>query len=169
MRAHKLCLLGDFGVGKTSLVARFVRSTFSDKYLTTVGVKVDSKEVALPGRAPLKLVIWDIAGRGTLDAPGANYLRGASALLMVADEPLDRMTLASAVGHPVSEVDETLAGLAAEYDDQGRGFELRHVAGGWRYYTREALAPVVEGFTGPILPRGSRHGGGRHSGTRSMS
>src|SRR4051794_18748523 len=54
--AHKLCMLGDFGVGKTSLVARFVHSTFSDKYLTTVGVKVDSKEIALPGRAPCKLV-----------------------------------------------------------------------------------------------------------------
>ncbi len=85
MRTHKLCMLGDFGVGKTSLVARFVRRTFSEKYLTTVGVKVDSKEVALPDREPLKLVVWDIAGRGTLDAPGANYLRGASALLMVAD------------------------------------------------------------------------------------
>ncbi len=85
MRAHKLCMLGDFGVGKTSLVARFVRSTFSDKYLTTIGVKVDSKEVVLPGREPLKFVVWDIAGRGTLDAQGTNYLRGASALLMVAD------------------------------------------------------------------------------------
>lgn len=85
MRTHKLCMLGDFGVGKTSLVARFVRSTFSAKYLTTVGVKVDSKEVALPGREPLKLVVWDIAGRGVLDGVGENYLRGASALLLVAD------------------------------------------------------------------------------------
>lgn len=85
MRTCKLCMLGDFGVGKTSLVARFVRSTFSAKYLTTVGVKVDSKEVALPGREPLKLVVWDIAGRGALDAPSENYLRGASALLLVAD------------------------------------------------------------------------------------
>lgn len=85
MRTHKLCMLGDFGVGKTSLVARFVRSTFSAKYLTTVGVKVDSKEIALPGREPLKLVVWDIAGRGALDAPSENYLRGASALLLVAD------------------------------------------------------------------------------------
>lgn len=82
---RKVCMLGDFGVGKTSLVARFVRSTFSDKYLTTVGVKVDSKEVAVPGHAPLKLVLWDIAGRSALDAPSANYLRGASALLLVAD------------------------------------------------------------------------------------
>lgn len=96
MRTHKLCMLGDFGVGKTSLVARFVRSTFSDKYLTTVGVKVDSKEVALPEHEPLKLVVWDIAGRGTLDAQGANYLRGASALLMVADGTREA-TLASAL------------------------------------------------------------------------
>ena len=46
-QARKLCMLGDFGVGKTSLVSRFVHSTFSDKYLTTIGVKVDTKEIAL--------------------------------------------------------------------------------------------------------------------------
>ena len=83
--AFKVCMLGDFGVGKTSLVARYVRSTFSAKYLTTVGVKVDSKEVARPGRDPLKLVLWDIAGRGALDELGSSYLRGAHGLLLVAD------------------------------------------------------------------------------------
>lgn len=82
---YKVCMLGDFGVGKTSLVARFVRSTFSDKYLTTVGVKVDSKEVARAEREPVKLVLWDIAGRNALDTVSANYLRGAAALLLVAD------------------------------------------------------------------------------------
>lgn len=89
-RAFKVCMLGDFGVGKTSLVARFVHSTFSDKYLTTVGVKVDSKEVALAGRAPSKLVVWDIAGRSHLDALNMTYLRGASALLLVADGTRER-------------------------------------------------------------------------------
>ena len=88
--AHKLCMLGDFGVGKTSLVSRFVHSTFSEKYLTTIGVKVDSKEVALAGRAPCKLVIWDIAGRSQLDALNMSYLRGASALLLVADGTRER-------------------------------------------------------------------------------
>lgn len=83
--AYKICLLGDFGVGKTSLVARFVRSTFSDKYMTTVGVKVDSKEVDLVGGGQCKLVVWDIAGRSALDALGLHYLRGSSALLLVAD------------------------------------------------------------------------------------
>lgn len=83
--AYKVCMLGDFGVGKTSMVSRFVHSTFSAKYLTTVGVKVDSKEVVLPQRDLVKLVVWDIAGRSALDALGAHYLRGASALLLVAD------------------------------------------------------------------------------------
>lgn len=93
--ARKLCMLGDFGVGKTSLVARFVHSTFSDKYLTTIGVKVDSKEIALAGRAPLKLVIWDIAGRSHLDALNMTYLRGAAALLLVADGTRERSLTAA--------------------------------------------------------------------------
>lgn len=83
--ARKVCMLGDFGVGKTSLVARFVRNTFSDKYLTTVGVKVDSRLVALPDQRPLKLVLWDIAGKAVLDSLNQNYLRGASGLILVAD------------------------------------------------------------------------------------
>jgi segregation and condensation protein B len=68
------------------------------------------------------------------------------ALLMVADQPLDALGLASAVGHPVDAVTGALAELAREYDEQGRGFELRNVAGGWRYYTREQYAAVVEGY-----------------------
>jgi segregation and condensation protein B len=81
-----------------------------------------------------------------LDVPLAELRPALEAVLMVADEPLDHLTLASAVSHPPEEVAQALAGLAAEYDEQGRGFELRHVAGGWRYYTREELAPVVEQF-----------------------
>jgi hypothetical protein len=88
--ARKVCMLGDFGVGKTSLVARFVHRTFSEKYLTTIGVKVDSKEIALPGRPACKLVLWDIAGRSHLDALNMTYLRGASALLLVADGTRER-------------------------------------------------------------------------------
>jgi segregation and condensation protein B len=68
------------------------------------------------------------------------------AVLMVADQPLDHLTLAQAVGHPPAEVRTALQALAAEYDEQGRGFELRHVGGGWRYFTRETFAPAVERF-----------------------
>jgi len=81
-----------------------------------------------------------------LEVALADLRPSLEALLMVADEPLDPVTLASAVGQPVDTVVEGLAALAAEYDEQGRGFELRHVAGGWRYYTREEYAAVVEGF-----------------------
>lgn len=68
------------------------------------------------------------------------------AVLMVADQPLDHLTLAQAVGHPPTDVAEALAALAQEYTDQGRGFELRNIAGGWRFFTREEYAGAVERF-----------------------
>ena len=68
------------------------------------------------------------------------------AVLMVADQPLSAEVLAAAVDHPVAAVTEALTGLAEEYAEQGRGFDLRHIAGGWRFYTREEYADVVERF-----------------------
>ncbi len=68
------------------------------------------------------------------------------AVLLVADQPLDEGTLARAVERTRAEVAATLRGLAADYDDEMRGFELQHVAGGWRYTTRPAYADVVERF-----------------------
>ena len=85
-------------------------------------------------------------GPETLALALADLRPAIEAILMVSDQPLDRVALASTVGHPVVAVDEALAALAAEYDEQRRGFELRNVAGGWRYYTREEFAPVVESF-----------------------
>ncbi len=81
-----------------------------------------------------------------LEVAVAELRPSLEALLMIADQPLDQTTLAAAVGAPVADVESALAELAAEYADQGRGFELRNVAGGWRYYTREEFAPVVEAF-----------------------
>jgi segregation and condensation protein B len=88
----------------------------------------------------------DVTEEETLAVPLAELRPALEAVLMVADQPLDDSTLATAVGYPVAEVVEALTGLAAEYDESGRGFELRNVAGGWRYYTREDFAPVVERF-----------------------
>lgn len=68
------------------------------------------------------------------------------AVLMIADEPLEHLVLAQAVGHPPAEVERTLRELADEYTEQGRGFELREVAGGWRFYSRESFADVVAAF-----------------------
>lgn len=68
------------------------------------------------------------------------------AVLMVADEAVSAERLASALEVDESAVTDMLRALAAEYAEQGRGFELRNVAGGWRYYTHPACAPVVERF-----------------------
>ena len=68
------------------------------------------------------------------------------AVLMVADEPLGHVVLGEAVGAPPARVLQELRELAASYDDEGRGFELRNVAGGWRFYSRDAYADVVERF-----------------------
>ena len=82
----------------------------------------------------------------TLAVEVAELRPALEALLMVADQPLDEPTLAAAVGHPVDGVAGALTALSGEYADQGRGFELRNVAGGWRFYSREEYAAVVEGF-----------------------
>jgi len=92
---RKVCMIGDFGVGKTSLVARFVRGIFSQRYLTTMGVKIDTKEVELTNGRFVKLVLWDVAGTNTLSSVERNYLRGASGYLLVADGTRSR-TLESA-------------------------------------------------------------------------
>lgn len=77
-------MLGAFSVGKTSLVRRYVRSLFSDKYQTTVGVKVDKKEVAVNGDNVV-LLIWDVHGEDDVQSVREAYLRGASGYLLVAD------------------------------------------------------------------------------------
>jgi segregation and condensation protein B len=81
-----------------------------------------------------------------LEVAVAELRPSLEALLMIADQPLDETTLATAVGAPVAKVSTALLELAQEYADQGRGFELRNVAGGWRYYSREEFAPIVEAF-----------------------
>ena len=74
-------------------------------------------------------------------------LRSAlEAILMVVDEPVRDVVLAQVTERPTDEVAAALQGLAAEYDEQGRGFELREVAGGWRFYTRASASTYVEKF-----------------------
>ena len=85
MIQKKICMIGDFSVGKTSSVARFVRQSFSEKYLTTVGVKIDTKLIELPSKEQVKLILWDIAGNNALTTATASYLRGAAGYLLVVD------------------------------------------------------------------------------------
>ncbi|MGA1145804.1 MAG: SMC-Scp complex subunit ScpB [Candidatus Nanopelagicales bacterium] len=79
------------------------------------------------------------------DSLGAPDLRAAlEALLLLADEPMSVMTLAEATRRPVEEVEPVVRDLSAEYTEQGRGFDLREVAGGWRFYTRSECSPLIE-------------------------
>ncbi len=84
MIQKKICMLGTFAVGKTSLVRRFVESIYTDKYQTTVGVKVDKKVVRV-GDQETKLLLWDLEGAETEHDLRKSYLRGASGYLLVAD------------------------------------------------------------------------------------
>ncbi len=81
----KICVLGDFAVGKTSLVGRFVKNEFSEKYLTTVGVKMDTKLVPVNDTMKIKLIIWDIAGENAFKKISQTYLRGSAGFVLVID------------------------------------------------------------------------------------
>lgn len=80
----KICMLGGFSVGKTSLVKRYVESVFSETYLTTVGVKIDKKTVAL-GDKTVNLILWDLAGEDDMSSLRLSYMRGAAGYVLVAD------------------------------------------------------------------------------------
>ena len=80
----------------------------------------------------------------TEETPG---LRASlEAILLVADEPVPVVVLAQVLERPRNEVSAALNELAEEYKTEGRGFDLREIAGGWRFYTREDCAPLVERF-----------------------
>jgi len=80
----KICMLGSFAVGKTSLVRRFVHSIYSSEYFTTVGVKVDNKEVQVSGK-PMTMVLWDLYGEDDFQKIRWSHFNGAFGFLLVAD------------------------------------------------------------------------------------
>jgi segregation and condensation protein B len=80
------------------------------------------------------------------DADGPDLRTALEAILMVVDEPVGEVLLAQVTERPTEQVLEALRDLARDYDEAGRGFELRQVAGGWRYYTRPSCAAYVEKF-----------------------
>jgi len=84
MLQKKVCMLGAFAVGKTSLTARFVKGIFSEKYHTTIGVKIDKKEL-MNGAQPLTLILWDLAGEDDFLQVRMSYMRGAAGYLLVVD------------------------------------------------------------------------------------
>lgn len=84
MLQKKVCMVGAFATGKTSLVARFVKGIYSDKYQTTVGVKIDKKLVETSDET-INMVLWDIHGEDEFQKVRMSYLRGAAAYILVVD------------------------------------------------------------------------------------
>ena len=84
--------------------------------------------------------------QGALNVHDLPLRPSLEAVLMIADQPLDHLSLAQAVGAPPGDVEQALHALAEEYAEQGRGFDLRNTGGGWRFYSREEFAPIVEQF-----------------------
>lgn len=157
MIQKKICMLGASAVGKTSLVARFVQGIFSDKYLTTVGVKIDKKQVSLDGRDVL-MMLWDMQGEDRFQKIQMSYLRGAHGYFLVADgtrrDTLDRAVQlqkdAEAVAGAVPYIlIVNKADLVDDWDvDEKALEELR--GRGWRVVTSSAKTGenVEESFLG---------------------
>ncbi len=82
--SKKICMIGPYSVGKTSLVKHFVHGIFSEKYLVTIGVKIDKKEITV-GDQTLKLMLWDIAGEEDGFSIPLSYLKGSDGCLLVMD------------------------------------------------------------------------------------
>jgi len=155
MIQKKICMIGASGVGKTSLIAKFVHSMFSDKYLTTVRVKIENKTVFVDG-TDVTLTIWDLEGDDEYQRLQTNYLRGTSGYLLVADGTR-QITLDQAIEIQgrVAEVTGPVpfllalnkADLASQWEiDQSRVDEL--AARGWQPFKTSAKegAGVEEAF-----------------------
>jgi segregation and condensation protein B len=108
--------------------------TFAD----FVGLGADEPKVANPAAARTAEVV-------EAERP-ANLAGALEAILLVVDEPVSAEVLAEVLAVPVDETNAALVALASQYTDQGRGFDLRRAAGGWRFYTRSEFASYVERF-----------------------
>lgn len=82
--SKKVVLVGHFGVGKSSLMRRYVQDTFSDNYIVTIGVHILKKEIKIDG-LDLTLIIWDIEGKDDIQKVRSSYLLGTSGFIYVID------------------------------------------------------------------------------------
>ena len=149
----KVCLLGDFGVGKTSLVARAVKNEFPDKYLTTVGVKMDTKSISISDKLDVKVILWDIAGDSCLNSKAMSYIRGSAGFIFVADGT--RMNTLNSVVEIKAEADRLLGelpfvllvnkhDLTEQWDISETALENLQNRGGQIFYTSAKTGENVE-------------------------
>jgi len=151
----KICMVGVLATGKTSLVQRFVFSRFSEKYHSTVGVKIDRKTVDVAG-TQVRLLLWDLAGQDRFQNVQSTYLRGSSGIFFVVDgtrrETLTELSgLRSLVQGAIGSVPAVIAFNKADLEDQwqmGQG-DLKSVAGEGRLVLQTSAksgAGVEEAF-----------------------
>jgi small GTP-binding protein len=131
-------MLGSFSVGKSSLMRRFVSTIFDDKYLTTIGVKIEKKVVQAAGQ-DVSLVIWDIHGDDMYQRIPMNYLRGMMGYLLVIDGTrrqtlIDALSLAETVTKEIGRVPALLVLNKSDLADQWEiddGQQAKLVKDGW--------------------------------------
>jgi len=145
MLQKKVCMLGSFSVGKTSLVRRFVESIFSEQYHTTIGVKVDKKVVRAEGQ-DVTLVLWDIHGEDAFQKVQISYLRGMSGYLLVADGTRrqtleDALALSTRITETMGKIPAVLVlnkcDLTAQWEIEPDR-EARLAADGWKAFRSSA-------------------------------
>jgi small GTP-binding protein len=145
MLQKKVCMLGSFSVGKTSLVRRFVESIFSEQYHTSIGVKVDKKVVRAEGR-DVTLVLWDIHGEDAFQKVQISYLRGMSGYLLVADGTRrqtleDALALSTRITETMGKIPVVLllnkSDLTAQWEIEPDR-EARLAADGWKRFRTSA-------------------------------
>ena len=138
----KICLLGAYAVGKTSLIRRFVERMFDERYFTTVGVRIDKKELSLDGH-DVTMMVWDLAGEDDVTRVDLRRCKGASGLVFVAD---------GCRAHTL----ETAVRLAAEWEvEESRLDDL--AARGWKIVRTSAktghnVDPMFETLAREMLP-----------------
>lgn len=132
-------MLGSFSVGKSSLVRRFVSSMFDEKYMTTIGVKVDKKVVKAANGDDVTLMLWDIHGEDIYQKMQMSYLRGMSGYLLVIDPTrrqtlIDALSLAERVTKEVARVPAILVLNKSDLADQWEiddGQQAKLAKDGW--------------------------------------
>ena len=83
--SKKIVIIGHFGVGKTSLIRRFVENTFSEDYQVTIGVHISKKTIEIPEQESISLIIWDLEGQDDLKKTRSSYLLGTNGFIYVFD------------------------------------------------------------------------------------
>jgi small GTP-binding protein len=153
--SKKVCLLGDFAVGKTSLVHRFVYDRFDDKYISTIGVKVSRKVMMVPHEAShsvikVSMLLWDLAGSQEFHSLQSSYLRGASGAILVCDltrpSTLDSIPrYIESLHRVVSDAQIVVVGNKADLTDQ-------------RCITEEALVQTASSLNVPYYFTSAKEG-----------